>query len=144
MKTVWVIVGTMFFISCSSLMKDPQVNITHVDVADISSQDITLNLNINIINPNGIPISLKKVNYALNMSGKKVTEGIFDQAVKIPANGQSDVVVPVKFKFNSFGDLVAGFLNKSASKEYELTGTADLGIISVPFTKKGEIDIHKK
>ncbi|MBC7743049.1 MAG: LEA type 2 family protein [Bdellovibrionaceae bacterium] len=144
MKYLVCLLLSNFLFSCASVMKDPQVNITNVDVADVTAKDITLNLKLNIINPNGIPINLKKVNYALQMSGKKIAEGVLNQGVNVPAKGQADVVVPVKFKFNTLDSLVSGLLKKTISKDYELTGTADLGIISIPFTKKGELDLKLK
>lgn len=131
--------------SCSSLtkdlLKDPEVNITNVALESVSAKDLLIHLKLNIKNPNPIPISLSKVSYALQFSGKKVTEGIFDQGIKIPASGEGDVTVPLKFEYNAIGGLIDGFFKKTLTKDYELNGSAQFGIFSIPFTQKGELKI---
>lgn len=123
------------------LLKDPEVKIMNVAVENVGLKDILIHLKLNIKNPNGIAIKLTKINYALQFSGKKVTEGVFDKGFEVPANGESDVVVPLNFEYNALGGLIDGLMKKSLSKDYELNGAAQVGIFSIPFTKKGEIKL---
>ena len=55
----------------------------------------------------------------------------------------SVVTVPLKFKFNSVGNLLSGLINRSLKKDYELTGSAKMGFFSIPFNKKGEVNLAK-
>ncbi len=133
-------------LSCSTLtsytaLKDPEVEVSAVDVTSVSTKDIGLDLKLSISNPNGVAINLDKVTYALKFSGKDVTSGMIDQGIKIAANGQGDVVVPLKFQYNMIDSLITGFMKKTLAKDYELSGTAQLGILSIPFSKKGEVNI---
>lgn len=133
---------------CSSLtknlLKDPDVQLENVEVADISLKDISLNLKFNVQNPNPIPIHLSQLNYSIHLSGQKVTEGLFDKSVNIPASGAGQIVVPLKFEYNAVGSLLDGLIKKTLTRDYEITGSAKLGIFSIPFSKKGQIELNKK
>lgn len=125
------------------LLKDPEVKVLDFKLTDISSQDVSVNLNLNIKNPNPIPINLDEVTYSLALSGEKVTEGVFDKGIQVPASGEGQVTVPLKFKFNTVGNLLSGFINRTFTKDYELNGSAKIGFFSIPFTQKGEINLNK-
>ena len=137
-----VFIFSVLVVSCSTLtLKDPEVKIAAIEVANISPKDMTLNLKLRIDNPNTVPLKLDKVTYALKFSGQDVTSGMIDQSIQIPANGTGDIVVPLRFQYNMIDNLVSSFMKKSLSKDYELKGSAQLGILSIPFSKKGEINL---
>jgi LEA14-like dessication related protein len=135
------------FIGCAdltkNLVKDPEIKILDLSVMQISGQEIDLNLKLNVNNPNPMELKIGKIAYGLNLSGKPVTEGIFDKGIAVPANGAHDVIVPLKFKYDAIGNLITSFLSKTLTKDYELKGTVDVGWFSIPFTQKGEIKLGK-
>jgi LEA14-like dessication related protein len=147
-QVLFLILMTMFFSNCASLTKDllknPEVKLNAVEVTGVTLNDVSMNLKLNVANPNPIPLSLNKVSYIVQFSGQKVTEGVFDKGIDIPASGSGELVVPLKFEYNALGSLVDGFLKKTLSKEYEVSGSATLGIFSIPFSKKGEIVLDRK
>lgn len=122
-------------------LKDPEIKITDLSVSNVSSDMIDLDLKLNVKNPNDVDLEVNKITYGLMISGKPVTEGVFAKGAKIAANGSGDVVVPLKFKYSTIGNILTSLLNKTLSKEYELKGAVDLGWLSIPFTKKGEIKL---
>lgn len=126
-----------------SLLKDPEVNIANFKLTNITAQAVSMDLILDVNNPNPIPLNLDSVDYSLNFSGEKVTAGTMDQGVKIPASGKGQVTVPLTFAYNSVGSLLSGIMNRNFKKDYELTGTAKVGIFSIPFTKKGEVNLTK-
>ncbi len=136
-----------FFSSCAqltkNLLKDPEVTVADFKLTGMTAQDVSVDVNLNVKNPNSIPLNLDEVTYALNFSGQQVTEGNFNKGIQIPASGEGKLTVPLKFKFNSVGNIISGLINRSLTKEYELTGSAKLGIFSIPFSKKGEINLTK-
>lgn len=146
MKLIIVILFTFGLTGCESLtksfLKDPEVNVVEVKVVNINMSDISFAVTLNVKNPNGLELSLGKVTYELNLSGETVTEGTFSEGFKVPAFGQNNVIVPLKFKFKSVGNILSGIINRSFTKEYELKGTAQLGIFSIPFSKKGKVNIN--
>ncbi len=132
---------------CSSLtkdlLKDPEVKVTDFQVTGVSLEDVSVNLLLNVKNPNPIPVKLDQVQYTLNFSGEKVTEGSLDKGLDIPASGENTVSMPLKFKYSSVGNIISSLLKNTFTKEYELNGTAKMGIFNVPFSKKGEVKFTK-
>lgn len=133
--------------SCSSLtkeiLKDPEVKVIDFKVTNVTLEDVAIAVQMNIKNPNPVPLKLDEVTYSLKFSGEKVTEGIFEDGVNVPASGENNVTVPFKFKYSSLGNLVTSLFNNTFTREYELDGSAKLGIFSVPFNQKGEVRFNK-
>jgi LEA14-like dessication related protein len=143
---LFLLTGWLMMSACSSLngiVKDPVVHVTEFKLANVSSEGVSIDLGLNVQNPNSVPLKLDAVNYALNVAGEKVTEGTFDKGVNIPAGGEGTVYIPLKFQFTSVGNLLSGLMDRSLTKDYELTGSAKLGFISVPFVQKGTINLNK-
>lgn len=148
MKFIFFILLLVGMLSgCESLtknfLKDPEVKIIDVKITDISLSEISVAVKLNVINPNGIPLNLDKVNYELNISGETVTEGTFTEGMQIPASGQNDLSIPLKFRLKSVGNILSGLMNRSFTKEYELKGNVQLGIFTLPFSKRGEINLNQ-
>lgn len=116
---------------------------TDFQVTNVTLEDVAISVKMNIKNPNPLPLKLDQVTYALKFSGEQVTEGTFDQGVNIPASGENDVTVPFKFKYSSVGNLISSLLKNTFTKEYEINGSAKLGIFSIPFSQKGEVKFHQ-
>lgn len=132
---------------CTSLtkkfLKDPEIKILDLSVSQFSSNEIELNLKLNVQNPNSIDLNIGKIKYGLKMSGQSVTEGLLEKGLIVPAHASSDVVVPLKFKYNEIGNLLISFLNKTITQDYELNGSVDMGWLTIPFNQKGKIQIRK-
>ena len=140
----------LFFVlsSCAVMnqglsLKDPEVVVTDFAVTDVSVEDVAVNLLLNIKNPNQVALKLDEVSYALDFSGNSVTEGVFDKGINIPASGEGNLVIPLRFKYGSINNILSSIMKNTYSKEYELTGTAKFGIFKVPFRKKGEVNFTK-
>lgn len=134
----------MTFSGCALLtkdLKDPEVKFMDLSVTDVSADTVDLNLKLNVKNPNDVDLEVNKITYGLSVSGKPATEGVFAKGAKVAANGQSDLVIPLKFKYSTLGDILKSLLSNNLNREYELKGAVDLGFISIPFTQKGEIKL---
>jgi LEA14-like dessication related protein len=124
-------------------LKDPEVVVTDFAVTDVSVEDVAVNLLLNIKNPNQVALKLDEVSYALDFSGNSVTEGVFDKGINIPAAGEGNLVIPLKFKYGSLNNILSSIMKNTYSKEYELTGSAKFGVFRIPFRKKGEVQFTK-
>lgn len=142
-----VLTAVMMLTSCSSLtkeiLKDPEVKVIDFKVTNVTLEDVAIAVQMNIKNPNPVPLKLDQVAYSLKFSGEKVTEGVFEDGVNVPAAGENNVTVPFKFKYSSLGNLVTSLFNNTFTREYEIDGSAKLGIFSVPFKQKGEVRFNK-
>ncbi len=134
----------MAFSGCALLtkdLKDPEVKFMDLSVSNMTADTVDLDLKLNVKNPNDVDLEVNKITYGLMVSGKPATEGVFAKGAKVVANGQSDLVIPLKFKYSTLGDILKSLVSQNFNKEYELKGAVDLGFISIPFTKKGEIKL---
>lgn len=133
--------------SCASLtgdlLKDPEVQVMNVALKGLTMQDAMVDLKLNVKNPNIFALNLSKIKYALQLSGEQLTEGVFEQGANIPANGEASLVVPLKLKFNALNNLYAGFVKKTLTRKYTLSGAVDLGPFSIPFKQDGEINLDQ-
>lgn len=149
-KLICILLGltTIFGLSAcgtigEKLLKDPEVEVVGLGVDDVSASEVSVRLKLNVKNPNGIPLKVGRVTYALNFAGDKVTEGEVKEGVSVPANGSNTVELPLKFAYNSVGNVLKGLFTQKFSKTYELKGTAQVGMFAIPFSKKGEVDLSK-
>lgn len=126
-----------------SILKDPEVTVMGVDVTDITMSEISLSVNMNVKNPNAIPLRLDRITYQFNISGDTVTEGTMTEGLQVPAVGENNLRLPLKFKFSTISGILQGLMQSSFTKEYELKGSAQLGIFSIPFSKRGEVQLKK-
>lgn len=142
-----IVVLMFFFAGCASwtgkILKDPEVLLNHVEVSDISTKDISLNLRLIVKNPNSIPLKLNEINYSLRVADRMVTEGQVEKGINIPASGEGEVVVPLKFQYSTVGSIFEGLMKRTLTRDYEITGSAKVGIFSIPFAKKGEINFDE-
>ena len=132
--------------SCAYLtkdLKDQEVAVTDFTVTDVSVEDVAIDLHLKVKNPNPVALKVDQISYALTFSGKSVTEGVFDKGVNIPASGENSILIPLRFKYGSLGNILSSLLKNTYTKDYELSGTAKIGIFSIPFRKKGEVNFNK-
>lgn len=139
------------FFGCTSLtrsfLKDPELKVLAVKTTGVSASDISVDILVNIQNPNQIELNLDSMNYKLNVAGETVVDGLFNNGIVVPAEGQQNITIPVKFRFNSIGTILSGIMQKTLRKEYELSGQAQMGGffkgVSIPFSQKGELNLTK-
>lgn len=124
-------------------LKNPEVTVTDFNVTDVSVEEVAVNLHLNVKNPNPVALKANRINYALSFSGNNVTEGVFDQGINVPASGENTLMIPLKFKYSSLGNLLSSLLKNTYTKDYELTGSADFGFFSIPFKKTGQVEFNK-
>lgn len=145
---IFLFTVTSLLASCSTLtkklIKDPEVKVVGVSFKEMTTEDMVVDLKLNVYNPNALSLDLKKVTYGLSFSGQRVTQGQSEQNIPIKAHANNEVVIPLKFKYNALVSLVKGFFTNTLTKNYELNGTVEVGILSIPFQKQGELEIGKK
>lgn len=152
-----IVFSTLFLImvlnlfGCASIsklfLKDPEVNVIAVKTSGISLTDISIDILVNVKNPNQIELNLDSLNYKLNLAGETVIDGEFNSGIIVPAEGQQNITIPVKFRFNSLGAVLNGIIQKTIKKEYEFTANAEMGGffkgLTIPFSQKGELNLSR-
>lgn len=123
------------------LLRDPEVQVAGFGLDEVSMREVAVRLKLNVKNPNSVPLKLGKVTYALNFAGEQVTQGEVKEGVNVPANGENTVEIPLRFAYNSVGNVLKGLFTQNFTRDYELKGTAQVGLFAIPFSKKGEVEL---
>lgn len=122
----------------------PKVTYQGLTVYQPTSAGWPLAANLLLENPNPQPLNLLGYNYELWIEGRSVATGTSQEAVNLPALGQTVARFPILVKL----DALLGFLpmllqNQQQKVRYQISGSFRLaslmgGIIPVPFRFQGE------
>jgi LEA14-like dessication related protein len=129
--------------NCASLfnLEKPEVNLQRVFVRDTSLSGTTLIFVVKVDNPNNQEIKVKEIAYKVFISGKPLTEAKTEKPVAVPANGSSEVELPLPVKYTSLFENIGDIL-MSREVAYKIVGDAKLSFINIPFTKEGKVELR--
>lgn len=123
----------------------PKVELTAMQVKDLSLANVAAVLNLRVTNPNSFPFDLHELGYNLSLGGASVAGGKVASGVKFARNGTGDLTVPVSFSPMSLGVAVFNML-KGSSTDYDISGALNLstpfGPINMPYQRKGQTTIR--
>ena len=130
----------------------PKVTYQGLKVYQPTSQGWPLGATLLLENPNNQPLNLLGYNYELWIEGKSVARGTSQQAVNLPANGQTVAELPIMVQLPAVMELLPQFLPQILGQQqqmpprkfhYQISGSFRLasvlgGIIPLPFRFQGE------
>jgi LEA14-like dessication related protein len=124
----------------------PTLTFKTASLADLSLGSATINLTYLVENPNPIGLELASVEYAFFVEGKQVVAGKPPAGLRIPADGQAEVVLPANVRFMDIVPVLETFLTKDQAS-YTARGAlgvdTPIGVVSLPFEKEGSFDVPK-
>jgi LEA14-like dessication related protein len=131
---------------CQTL-KQPVVAIDGASVGAIDADGFTVDLKLNVTNPNDRDVPVGKTKYKLALAGKELVTGAADPDVTIPANGSAVVVVPMTVKFDNFLDLGTAIAQDPTRLRYDVNADLKIGSgfasASRGFAHRGDLDVTK-
>ncbi|NOY61445.1 MAG: LEA type 2 family protein [Calditrichaeota bacterium] len=143
--SIFLLVGFILLLGCAAvkeLVQPPSVKIDSVKVTGASFQDISLDFNLLINNPNPFGIQLSGFDYAFSLEGKDFLTGNETRDIRIAATGNSQVGIPIRLDFNKIYKL-AKETKSLDSLSYNLKGHFKPGGIlagfQIPFSKTGSL-----
>jgi len=121
-------------------VKSPEVSLADVRVTSMSMSDAKLAFDVDVMNPNPLGISLHGLTYNLAIQDKPLFNGTMNNQMSIGANATSRLSLPFALRYEEvFGSLSE--LRGVKEIRYKISGIADLGLISVPYSKSGTIPV---
>ena len=124
------------------LVLPPTVKIENVALADFSFEDVTLNFNLLVQNPNAFGIALEGYRYAFAVQGKEFLSADENRRMDIGASATSTVQIPLKVNFKKVYQLMAE-TESLDSLSYQLTGSfrpgGILSAFNIPFKRSGNL-----
>jgi LEA14-like dessication related protein len=146
MKKIVCLVSLVLLTSCSLLTvmsEKPEVEVVGVSVKDIGLSGGTLMVDLNIKNPNNNTIQLDSIGYSMSINENPIANGDMKDGVKLLANEEKVVAIPVKFAYQDIANGLTSIL-KTQKLDYDFSGSAKVGVFNIPFRKKGQLDTKKR
>ncbi len=121
-------------------LKNPEVAVQKVDITRLSLTDMDLGVQLGIDNPNPFGIALAGLDYRVEIEGQPLIRGQSDQRVKVASGGKSQLTLPLSLHYQDMADGLGALLRQDRVA-YTLSGKLDFGLISVPYSHRGELDL---
>jgi LEA14-like dessication related protein len=130
-------------------IQPPKVTFQDLKIYPPTASGWPLGARLLLENPNSQAVNLLGYNYQLWIEGKSVAQGTSQQAVNLPAMGQTVTEVPIMVKLPAVMELLPQFLPMLQKQQqqrqfhYQIAGSFRLasvmgGIIPIPFKFQGE------
>lgn len=146
-KQVWSVLFPLVLAailsSCASLkesIKKPEVSVQQAKIIGVNLKGMDVSFVLGVKNPNPIGISLDGLSYKLDVEKKTLLKGKSSQKLKLAANGQSTLTLPLSLAFRDMFD-GASALVKQDKVHYALGGDIDFGLFRLPYKTSGTLDV---
>ncbi|MCG8373211.1 MAG: LEA type 2 family protein [Balneolales bacterium] len=124
------------------VVKLPQVSLGKLSVKSLSFTAASLEVDVNINNPNSFGIDLNSFNYTMNINGLSSLTGVITEQVSIQAKEENTVTIPLEVNLLQLG---IGAYQKILNKEpftYDFTGETNVGA-DLPFFSSSSFSFDK-
>ncbi len=133
------------------LLKWPSIKVASLDVQQLGLTGATLNLKLQLDNPNSLNLLLKQLNYNFTVNGNSWLNGNLSSMTKVEANNDVFLDVPFRMDFLKMGQTVYQVISGGQEIRYNFSGDLDIGSsndllkeVSMPFNKDGSLKIGQK
>jgi LEA14-like dessication related protein len=130
----------------SGTFQKPVMSVKRVDVTSVSFTGVGLALVMNAQNPNAFALDLGRVDYQLDLEGRRFATGQANNPVRVPARGTGEVTLPVEFRFAELVQGIQSILTKD-QVPYKVSATlgfnSPVGQIPIPISHDGQLPIPK-
>ena len=122
--------------------KAPKVKLLAIEPSQFGLFEQRFNIRLRLQNRNDSELAIRDMVYALKLNGVDFAQGMSDQEITIPEDGEYVVELPVNVKLKTL--LRQLTRRDSASIRYQLTGHLGLmrSLITLPFDYEGEVDLE--
>lgn len=129
-------------LSVPGVVETPTISVRNVALQNLSLQQGSALIRLNLTNPNAFPLPLRGVQYGLSLNGRQVARGAQSQQRNINANETVAIDIPVQMNISEMFQLIPSILQQGQA-QYALQGAVDLPFISIPFSRTGGIGVSK-
>jgi LEA14-like dessication related protein len=143
-KLIGSIFFTLWLSACSYFageFKAPHVSLAGISPIALGLFEQRFKLKLRVQNPNDAALSIKGIQYFLDVEGRKFAHGVSDQEISIPEFGEQVISLPVSSNLS----VLLSLLKKARHEKlnYELSGDIQLAnqFVKLPFSYKGKFDL---
>ena len=147
----WGVLGlALLAIGCATLGRsafaNPVVELKDVRLRGIGAQGGSLDLVLEVYNPNDYRLDASRVTYTLFVDTTQIATGVVNKLVTLENRKKSEVTLPVTFTTRELLG-VAGVLTRMGSVDYRVAGdvtvSTPFGSFTRPYDGKGRFDSLK-
>lgn len=122
---------------------NPVVEVKDVKVKGIGPQGGSLDVILDVYNPNEYRLDATRITYQVWVDTSQVATGAIDRLVTLTERGRSDIVVPVEFTFAAVRQALLQ-MSVRGTLDYRVTGqftvVTPFGNITRPYSGTGRLD----
>lgn len=141
------LVAVVGAVGCATIARqafsNPVVTVKDVLVKGIGLQGGSLDLILDVYNPNDYRLDARRLSYQVWVDSSQVATGDIEKLLTLSNKGHSEVVVPVNFTIASVQKALVKFAMQG-SLEYRVTGSFTMatpfGDITRPYSGTGRLD----
>ena len=136
----------VFLTGCSLIFTKPTVTFRALKLVDVDSKGMSLNLLLNVDNPNSYALTLDGYKYSFNILDLPLIKGEKKEIVQFPGKKATDIQVPVRV---TYGDALGIIMKRPnpTSIPYQLEAGLDIatpvGTLTFPVATNGVIAVPK-
>lgn len=145
LTTVITVLFSLLLSACAAFnpIEKPQVAITHIKMAPGNGFQQQLLVGLQLDNPNSFVVNLGRLRYQLSLQGQALAGGSLNESFSLPANGRTQIVVPVDVNLLSGIGVLRAVMNSMQSElDYQLSLTAaveNFGLGDITINKNGKV-----
>jgi LEA14-like dessication related protein len=133
--------------SCATLMRasfaNPVVEVKDVRVVSLGLSGGTLDVVLDVYNPNEYRVDATRITYAFSVDTTEVATGAIDRVVTLTDKGRAEIVVPVTFGYSALSIAMREYLAKGALN-YRVRGqftiVTPFGNFTRPYSGRGRVE----
>ncbi len=135
----------VLFAACAMVSPQrPEVNLAGLQIREATLSHLNMVADLTVFNPNNVALTVKEVDYSLQLEGVNVAEGRSLAPVEIGARESGQVQLRIATAYWDLLNLV-NRLQKTDDLAFTLSGKVRVGGYRIlnrtfPFTKEGRID----
>ena len=141
-KTVFLLALVFLLSSCATVVKEPQISISKIQLDHLSLRESEASFTLNVLNPNKFSIYLSGIEYGLSLNGVNVASGENSNRVTIAAGTEETVTIPVRLQVAKLFKMIPNFW-RDKRVEYNLDGKLKTPLINIPFHRTGGINVSQ-
>ncbi len=147
MRSLLLAITALSISGCAALLRQafaqPIINVADVRVKQIGLQGGTIDVILEVENPNEFRIDAEKISYNFYVDTARVVTGEINQRLTLEEKGKVTVTVPVTFDSRAVGTAMRYYLQHRAL-DYKVDGNFTLvtpiGRFTRPYTGQGRVE----
>ena len=138
---------------CAGLMQalrtsvqTPTATHTGTKLQEISLDAATVAATFTVANPNAVGVKLDGLDWAFSFDGQKLFDGRLPTGLNLPANGRTQLTVPITVPFKAIPSLLTTFASKKEapySVQASATVKTPIGPLTLPLGWEGVLPVPK-